>query len=194
MYKTWKEIIRFTAFLLNLLLTPRAFFRQYLAPEAEGSQPYWWVAVSLYFSNIFITPAIFTLSIVLKELIIIIVPLVGLLCYFMAGWLTQLMILICGGKASVEQSRSIAIYSFAVPSICSLLLCLTCCLYRYWFVVLIVPTLCDVIFFPYIGYVYYCGITTVPGTKKLRAIFFVILSMLFYAAQLAKVVNGLRTI
>ena len=180
MSNSLQEPISFTAFLRTLLLTPRTFFRQYLAPEAP--RPYWWFVVSLYFSGIFITAQLdFRTSAGFEGIrmtndsylmLLVSAPLVGLLGYFLAGWFMKLLILIYGGKASVEQSRSIAFYTAAVYNMCFLLLFLISWLCGWWSFFVIAQIVCAVIFIPYLTYVHYCAVMTLPGTKKGRVIFF----------------------
>ena len=191
MYNALKAIIRFIAFLRNLLLTPRTFFRQYLAPEAP--RPYWWVVVSLFFSEIFImaqfnfrTSANFERismandAYLIDTLLLVFSLLAGLSGYFLSAWFMKLTILIYGGKASVEQARSIAFYTPAVHNMCSLLVFLISCLCGWWSFLVIAQIVCAVIFTPYLVYAHYCAVMTLPGTKKGRVIFFLILGMLLF--------------
>lgn len=186
MSNSLQEPISFIAFLRTLLLTPHTFFRQYLAPEAP--RPYWWFVVSLYFSGSLIAGLLdFRTSADLEGIrmtndfylmLLVSAPLGGVLGYFMAGWFMKLFILIYGGKASVEQSRSIAFYTAAAYNMYFLLLFLISWLCAWWSFFVISQIVGVVLFSPYLIYVHYCAVMAVPGTKKGRIIFFWIFLML----------------
>ena len=186
MSNSLQEPISFTAFLRTLLLNPHTFFRQYLAPEAP--RPYWWFVVSLYFSGSLIAGLLdFRTSADLEGIrmtndsylmLLVSAPLGGVLGYFLAGWFMKLLILIYGGKASVEQSRSIAFYTAAAYNMYFLLLFLISWLCAWWSFFVISQIVGVVLFSPYLIYVHYCAVMAVPGTKKGRIIFFWIFLML----------------
>lgn len=195
-----QEPISFIAFLRTLLLTPHTFFRQYLAPEAP--RPYWWFVVSLFFSEIFIEAQLYFrtsadlegISTASDYYLVLLVglPLVGLLVYFLSGWYMKLFILIYGGKASVEQSRSIAFYTAAAYNMYFLLLFLISWLCAWWFSFVIAQIVGAVLFIPYLIYVHYCAVMAVPGTKKERVIFFWILIILLLCFGVLGVILNAR--
>ena len=182
-----QEASSFTAFWRTLLRTPRTFFRQHLAPEAP--RPYWWVVTSLFFSWFFVesqhnlrSSADFEHVIMsdnyykIQVMLLVGSLLIGLLMYFLSGWVMKLVILICGGKANVKQSRSIVLYTSAVTHMLSLLF-LTGCLCGYLSFSMSV-VLSNMIVVPYQGYMRYCAVMTLPGANKGRVIFFFILPIL----------------
>lgn len=186
-----KSNISFLTFWQMLLLRPKVFFQQYLAQKNQ--RPYFGLIVTVFCAitllGTYRNPGISvnaedvraydqdTIFLATWLVAFILRLLLGVLSYFMLGWVTKLLVSLSGGTTTCRQARSIAIYTYAA----GIILTIPSVLFIS-FIAIIFPQLVSLtslalasVYFLLLGiyltYIEYCGVIVLTGAQRGKAIF-----------------------